>query len=1084
MYTDPMYHDHIFRHTGKRALPNNKKDLAVAALAIATAAMVEVHGLQDAMKSANSKIDTLQTQAKDASAKLAAFNSGLDGFEKTSTGTLQAISGSLQTVSQVLSDHLAATSTLSNQVNAQAASQTLVNQALSSGVNTVNTNMALLGNQLQSLTAITNAQTLATQSALNRTISQIASLASTMNKNFISIANTSNNNYLSVSNQMRATVQSIRDITQVIHELYMNTPIRRVLTRAVMLKMLDVTNSGQFIPFLTNLGTLPVVDPSPFLSLYIENIRIMLMDSTQTLNELDIQFYCYIEYLFEKPRAWNTWMDFLDSMGPSTCVPSDPRTCFCYANITIQSCSAKTPSVTPSTFLSSQAISASMCSTGNIITQGPFFLNNPNQLLSYLSALCIKGTYTGSKILVAGVKTNQAVLAAYDSSICAMDLGVVMSNGLLGSSDVNFVYALFNSLQSAFAVANAGVEGHFTSVDGTIASNLTYTYQPFEFVNGQQATCTTASFMSFATDPYNPGNILSVPVYYLDNPVVSTDVITSVDGVTSNTYDVSISQTLGYNLLSEYTLVGDPSSPDHVYDVVSDDVSLSPFASAKRGHVTYNMIDDPTNFNMARWQKLYGPNYEHDYANNVISAYLRTLTIAPDLVTTVCNVSMATYKGTICNIMDYLYVKRFDDPQLINNPVTTLGYKTGSYTVKIPVPDGQIYAVETTGCPVVNVQTTNVKGVTLQLANHANTTISVIFEITGGCPYTSGTTAIKGISTFGYNVPFCGVASPPLIATIYKTTGAGKGPVCQTNISVASNRTAVLASTGMADLTYSDTQQSNAVDNNAAGLNGMFLNALSVLSKINAQRAQKTVLLSATINVTDLSAHQKIQDQIAALVVNVSQVVSTLRSSQKVNLTTSPYDDIILQDQLKFNQSMSQAAAHLVVLNSQLKKVNVSVAELIVATNISMQANKDMAESVGNYLLSVPRVLHAVTDAFTELGTGSSFTWTRFGETLEEGGILAMGVVAGVAMGVGDASYKILKGLADYAMEEFKKLTDLIAGLLGSGMLIETMIMLGLITPAIGGALNYYVIYKPYILDSEGKKKLVRARLIAGAGCH
>lgn len=974
--------------------------LATVAYAVAFTALVQVNLL-------SSKVSSLQTEADTTKQTLSNYINATDVWEGQTTQQLQTLDNVQHTTYAIETQALAAQTATSNALNASIQSNIALASALNSNFTSVYRNLTSISNQMLTLSAIVNATVIANTGNLVALQGQVLNLTSQLANTVTNFSTSSATNFQTAFLQLRQTVINVRDLAGNLQNAINQTPVKRGLTRSVVMALLNTTNIGIYTPFLENYGALPTVDLSDSGQLYIDNFRLLFISNANYFYQVDIQIYCALGWMMQTPQAWTTWLDLFEAMGPYNCDPT-LFACQCYATAEIVSC-ARNNTFGQVDLVNAGQLQASLCAAHTLSapSYSPVITSSSN-FTTYLSSVCALGATGGYQVI--SLRQKQNITAVYSSSVCAMDYNsMMMINQSPSYSNQNFAYALLSLIPQSFDTVLNQVQSNVDAVDGVCPPGLSTTFQPFEIIETQPASCIQGCFMSYQ------GPML--PIYALTQPVVTTDVTVNVNGVIYDEYDAIVNQQVGYNLQSQYILLGPPGgagSGNVVYDVTSGNMELSPTASDREGKLTYALTNNPNNFTMAYWVASNGEPFNHMKGSNVASLYKRNLvnvTTSP-----VCQLNTGQLAGTVCTMLQSLAPSSFQP----NNGFAQFEMKTSTYTIDIPVPDGTVYLLQNSGCPGTQILATSSQVVTLVLSNGFSGPIFVDVVLSGACQNQWNNVQVPALGTESLVIPACNAGNQQQSVSVYQVAGASRGAICAsgTNLDVTVNRTAILALQGMADLHYVVSQTITAQD----AINAQTMATQVAMNTILSQLVMLNVQSSAPLIVADptiLSNYGDILGSLNVLASNISINTNALSGATLPNFTALTAG---------YTQQMQASVSQLAVINNTY-------------TALLAQAANELATYDAGQILEVQALNRTIATA--QAYKAAMFNWID-GVTANFGAIASINImgslastITGVASGavnLGEEGINAVEGFVKAVAAEVKKDVSAIGGILGSAL--------------------------------------------------
>lgn len=540
---------------------------------------------------------------------------------------------------------------------------------------------------------------------------------------------------------LRGTQQALADATTTLLGNLERRDILRTLIRLVRADLVAEHAREGRNPFLRDRG----LDPEPFVGdLPLDDVFLAYTtpNGGSTLaHQHRLAYRCDARRLVNNVRPSITWDQILLSLGPAGCDPSTAGNCTCYAEWVHNTCTLAPGGAAAANWTERLALTyPGVCTaeptrlTRTTYTEGVGFVNELRNLCTLL---------TGSDYQAASVYAGRRVTFANDGSQCQVDEDGV-ADGSVHASPLAVVlgfWALsYGRLSMAFDVL-------FDELEGTLPLGLSFAFDDFARRRGQSAQCVVASFMS-----YTDADLL--PVYRLVPQRVEARVtVETANGVPVEYGPTEVSLGLA-NVLphADFLLVGRPDANDTVFDVPQSELSLSPFAAARAGHVTYALAPNASAFSLATWEALAGVSFDHTAGTNVAQQYA----VAINASTNRCVFEYGLL-GSWCGVR-----ARFSVEANANATELDLVPRThSSFTAQISVPAGDLTALVVSVCPRL-VLLPQPSGVLAQMndvrspqAPASLLTLHAEFPGAPDCPARHETTSVVAGGRTGVFLPYC-----------------------------------------------------------------------------------------------------------------------------------------------------------------------------------------------------------------------------------------------------------------------------------------------------------------------------------------
>lgn len=487
---------------------------------------------------------------------------------------------------------------------------------------------------------------------------------------------------------MRTTANLQWQITSLQQEI-VHTVERRVLA-AFMQERVSAAQFAGLVPFTYDVGTSPAGASAVSLwSTLLESQRILYIRDNLglTAQMVDVSYYCDTQSLIDLQSSLESYDDFLSAIGPIGCNATLRQGCRCWVTTQRSSCPTSNTRVTTGTWLqnttiwtgNANAVCSSAITTGSIVTHTTL-----PSFLSVMADVCNDGTFANSSNyrIISGQLSRQATVG-YNPLACSMALDAVMSLSNTGNS---FMATMMVYLVLVFPIVRSNANQYSKIVYGQTPSGITTTEDPLIVVNGTESRCMYSGMVSYDISPS------ALVVYRLRFVSATSSVTVKLNNVISNVVtDVTISVPGSVALPDTDTgVVGNPSDPSELWNIPNSELSLSPVAKSREGHITYPMMDSLANFTQAKWESVYGVAFDHFAGSASAAYYYRTINGSG-----LCSGNSLPGEGPWCTAL-----QQFSIASVTGG--ITLTPRTGTGATVIPqliVPDGAITSVIFSECP-------------------------------------------------------------------------------------------------------------------------------------------------------------------------------------------------------------------------------------------------------------------------------------------------------------------------------------------------------------------------------------------------
>lgn len=1013
----------------------------------------------DGMKAAQSQLKTT----------MRAWLSSQDAWRQNNVENFRMVHDRVDSVETMLQDQK---DVLQNLVDADDTQNQMINHlstSISSATNELKTDIITTNQQLVSLAGDVEALLNASSEADLKLYGYVNETRTLVNIHLEALTERILATESKLDEKIRRSVRMIRDLTGAVRNMNAKIDQRRGLTHLVRNSFLSLPS--ELSPFLNDTGTSPA-DDAAYRSVLIDRVRIHTYGEDYFLYEDEFSFVCKATYMMRLSRGWNTWRDFMESMGPENCNTDlqQDNACNCWVEYRTSSCTSSNPSFlyNPDTSndikdLSQQYQTA--CDTAVSYSPQPKAIYTSGlkftELLMGVPATGTKGlcfkrmprSYGSQRLhKISSFMLGMSHVAPYNSTLCEGDIVDAIEEVV--APNYNWIFGLFRYVEISYTVAWTIADSIQTDVDGTLSNDVHFEDFPLIYRNGRDGSCIQAHYMAYppAAEDVTEQEWLSVERLQ----VASVEGVASVriNGTEVQYSSLTPSTELSFVLEAEYVLVGKPfavgawstSTNQVLYDVDRNDVSLSPAASARAGKVTYALAPNREDATHASWTARNGVPFVPKDATNMADFY------AVNTVNGKCSTEgRSATQGSLCSLLDSYEAIRTVTSGLQSVKFRPLVGTDNTATFQMRVPDGEIVFRYYSACPsVIQLLDDSTNGYTLSMTNgNADVPITVCVLRIGGCQdqaqislkvnetHTRFLKACTSASTFLSIFPLPDSGScetPPTAAEAFC------GGIRNTDITIS--REDVLNTRGVADLRYVQEFSLNTTDRVALSLAYVANDVVSLLTDLMVP------IISTALNsplppvMADVQLYQSVYDRLKNTTNTTQRTIQDLRDRTNYNFTGDIQD---YQDKLKnltdtSNQALKDIQANLTAMAAKASEYRTSVDFLEKLANDTRDLGEQFENAMNNFAANSTNVANATLQGLQAVFQASSEARMGFG---------------GIALGaIGDLLADGIDGVQDLgedAINGLDKLTDRILDKIPSfdlGNIGNALAMVGVI---IGG---------------------------------
>jgi hypothetical protein len=838
----------------------------------------------------------------------------------------------------------------------------------------------------------------------------------------------------------------IRTVASMIQEVRLNSAQKREITRLTQIALANITDAGQYIPFLTDLGQPAAITLGPYGNIVIDDVTILYISSisgTKYATSVDVVLKCDTSYLLSQPLGWTTYRDILLSLGPIGCVEETEGSCQCWLEVTHKSCVAVTNMQTNPLWLgpNTTSLNSSLWCAGSLTTIPTVTIEDGQTPLDYFENLCT------NEPLVAG--TNYKVVSnvlsryyniAYDTTYCVNNDLITLFEG----TTLDLISITFQIFQGSYVISTVLLGSYAAYVDGVIPADLSTEDQPFARIQGQDAECINAAFMSYSST--------YVPVYKLTNPRIQATVTTAVNNVSFIDTQLTITIPEGFLLPAGQLIVGNVLGST-VYDVDANDISVGPTASSREGTVAYAgcLYNNSANCTLAAWKTRFEEDFNAFEGDNVVSFYAR----AVNRTTGLCIGPNLAAEGNLCDIMTNYYVS-------LNTQLEEMVFepRTASYTAQLTLPNGVLIQSQTSICPIANVIPTSGAATTLSLYNPTASAITCAVVITGACPATYSQVAVATGGSRSILINSCEEGA--INATVFKYVGIDLVACSNaSNLDVSTNRSYVIDNIQLPDTFYVKQQSSTIADPVAVGVSAVQSQTLGLLLQLITANLMVFNNTNIPVLQSSLDIYSNITSQINSIVNTTNGILIDDRnfSYSSVYDLESPY----LATLAFWNQQLFNSTNTTNTLIGQLATNAAQGATLYAALNytavILINATANLNNATQEFLSATGVFIQNVQKTFLDLsstGLGGQFL-SSVVDLVKQG---ASDVVNGIESVAADV-FNAITTIVTTVVKAASGLFDMLSSTVGNFVMITLFVLLGLVgLGMIYGAVKVYQGYQ------------------------
>jgi len=742
----------------------------------------------------------------------------------------------------------------------------------------------------------------------------------------------------------RALGRGIRDSANGVTRSLLRFDMGRAFVRLFVANVIASKNDG-YVPFTDQEGR-PPTNNGQIWAPTIESVRFTFVTyplgggTRAHLGEFN--FTCNALHLLNNVAGSYGWKDFLELMGPSFCDPTlttvDSHTCRCWGTTSLLQCTAQPGGAESTSFVNSLKLDGTVCSGGISSTREPLQHTSGGAFLDEVGTIC--NIAANATIFMGAMVANSLLAFRNPSAACSLTFAQLQT----APEGASLAFVALNFWEVAYTKWSLFIDTVVDYFDGVMATGVSFRDEPFQRRGLSMTTCSVGALMTFAPD--------RLPVYRLDPVSVGVSVTVSVAGVSNVSFtDPVLSAGLANVLPSGGdVVVGDPRSLTVIYNVPSNQLSLSSLASVREDTVTYALQGVNDTFGHAAWEERNGVRFNHFAASNVPELF-RALVNNSDGTCLVNGVTYAGDAGGWCDVRALYAVRSStNDSELVLAPRSS-----ASYLVVVTVPDGSVALSSVSRCPVFGFAPSGL-GTLLTFSNPTESQVVFNWTVGGACREEhSGQRLSPGASV---QVVVARCAGGPSLLYLSRVSAAGNTSLACPNASGVDITTDVAqyAAQGNADLGFVILHTANSTD---LGLEALYRVSHSMQQLIlDSIVAQYTMLVSTGLSVNDTAY--------LAFLRNLNQTNVLIRGIvdgyQVPKYNTTGLDELDaefrrrfaaaeaarLQADELFRQQMSALSANLDQQREGLKNMNETLEELKEARASYLEAERKWMDAFNN----------------------------------------------------------------------------------------------------------------------------------------
>jgi hypothetical protein len=942
------------------------------------------------------KVDQLQG-AKDAlNASITALANGLTTYITTQANLSAATTASITSLQTLMDQNIdRATTSIMIQQNTTDY-LTRLNQGLTTDVSNMQANIVATQTSVATLSANLAANFNITQGNINNVVYNVnlalANLTASTNTGF----NRTTKSLAYLRARLDKLIENIQQQIGQINAIQRNTQGRRAESQWFH-ALLQPTLTAGLTPFLLNLGVPPSGDSNDLVwKLNIEVTRIMYIRNNLglTAQQVDVGWYCNTQKLLDFGSSVSSFSDLLRRFGPSDCNASIAESCECWATSQRYSCPTTSSAVNASNWLTSTDLRNSTVCNGSAVTTSTLTVHvTLDTLFAMFAAVCSDGTDATDgygKLRVLSGQTGLQGSVPYNALVCPMVYDTIID---VANTGQNFMYATFFYLQMAFSKVYTSSDYYARYVYGVVPDGVTTRTDDMAVINGTDAKCHYHGFMS-----YDTGTVPMLPVYKIEFASQQTVVTTTINNVTSSTItDVTVSVPNSLVLpITDTVVIGDPADPSAIFNVPYTDCSISLSPEGRCGHITYPIIDSPSNFTMYKWDAFNNQPFDAFCATNVASYYRRTLNGQG-----LCTGSALIGEGAWCTTRTSFAISSRVGGFAAQPRVGT----SSTVIARAIIPNGNLTQIIFSSCPSYSLVQDAPNVARLTLGNpRIDADITVAIVLGGDCAATTSSFVVPKNNQRDFFVPVCvGTSSSSRTISIFRYDSNDVLQPCGNTTNITVDRATFISTFNTPDLIQTAITTQTVMDSNQLALMQSNIDLRNQLAQLVLVQAQSTVALGLQIPQASYNASLALLTALNLAAITDAQRLNATRNTQLYNYTSS------------FNSYAGNVAG---LLASQQASINASQATLTTLASQVFDATS-LAAQLGNLSVSVNALIFNFSAALVNYANldvvAQRATISTFSQIHSSPGLFSdlFGGIGGVLTGVIDAGDDVFHGSVD-----------------------------------------------------------------------
>lgn len=539
----------------------------------------------------------------------------------------------------------------------------------------------------------------------------------------------------------RRLTSVVTEIVSTIDSMRRKVQDRRTIIDAVQTQISEAKGNNQ-LPFLKDEGQPPGGSTVGGRKVTIDHTQFRLVDaaSTPIAHQWDVQFQCSRSWFLNSAAQTMGTERLLGTIGRPSCNPlsstSVDTECRCWIRVEHRWCDAVGGGDPNSGFnmatwkdSTSDDISANSgwCATGTGSVSTDTLVSTAS-VSDYFgeteaSRICRPSSDGHDVEILNSYPLERRVAVRAESEFC--DIWSLEAAANPSPDDpITFMAVYLHNLKIAWHANYRQLEPARRELFGTMPDGLTVRTNDFAMDNGEDASCSEVSFMSY--DVLNPLPVRRIDPVKLEAALQVTTFCCADDNyAASSTRDYTNPITdfgMIFALPKPGTLlVGDlENDASKTYDVPDNAISVGPVPSTRAGTVAYAVATEADDIgNFSKWIEVNGqrPNAEDGAAVASLYEVDNTATNDGDVI---CQPNRPVSTGGMCSVLDNFAVSY----QPSGGDLSSMLFKprTGRYRAVVTAPEGDISKFLTARCPSLTLGIQTSTGRMVQMHSPADTT--------------------------------------------------------------------------------------------------------------------------------------------------------------------------------------------------------------------------------------------------------------------------------------------------------------------------------------------------------------------------